>query len=81
MPEELVSAPVPCIHFVLHTSIEIRRRDDVVAGVGQCRNGHELRRLSRRGGDSGHAALEGRHPFLKDIDGGLKFFTLGPMHP
>jgi hypothetical protein len=39
--------------------------------MGKRRNGHELRRLARRGSDGSDTALKGSDSFLKDIDGWL----------
>lgn len=45
--------------------------DNVVSSVGECGKGHELGRLSRRSGNSSHAALESGDALLKDVDGGV----------
>ena len=50
-------------------AVEIARRDELVAGPHQREEGQELRRVPRRGGDRGAAALEGREPFFQHGDG------------
>ena len=50
-------------------AVEVARRDEFVARPHQREEDQELRRVARRGGDRGSAALEGRDPFLKHRDG------------
>lgn len=59
------------LQLVVGSSVEVRRRHDVVAGMCEGRDSHELSGLTRAGCDGGHAALEGRKALLKDVDGGL----------
>lgn len=57
-------------HFelVVGSAVEVRGRDDIVAGVGQRRDGHELRALARGAGHSGDTPFQGGDPLLEDID-------------
>lgn len=59
------------LELVVGAAVEVRGRDDVVAGMGEGGNGHELRRLAGSGRDSRDAALERRHAFLEHIHGRL----------
>lgn len=59
------------LELVVGAAVEVRGGDDVVAGVGEGVDGHELGGLARGGGQSGDTALEGCYPLLEDIDGGL----------
>ena len=57
--------------LVVRAAVEVRGRDDVVAGMREGRDRHELRGLAGRGGDGGDAAFEGRDALFEDVDCGL----------
>jgi hypothetical protein len=59
------------LELVVGTAVKVAGRDDVVASLGEGRNGNELSSLARGGGQSSNTALKGSYPLLEDIDGGL----------
>lgn len=59
------------LELVVRPAVEVRRRDDVVAGAREGRDRNELCGLARRRRERRHAALEGRDALLEDIDRGL----------
>jgi hypothetical protein len=59
------------LELVVGAAVEVRRGDDVVAGLGEGCDGEELGALAGRGGQRGDAAFQGSYPLLEDIDGGL----------
>lgn len=59
------------LELVVRAAVQVRRRDDVVAGARERRDRHELRGLAGRRRERRHAALEGCDPLLEDIDRGL----------
>ena len=59
------------LELVVGAAVQVGGGDNVVAGVRQRVDGHELRALARRGGQRGHAAFQGGHALLEDVDGGL----------
>lgn len=56
------------LELVVGAAVQVRRRDDVVAGARERRDGHELRGLAGRRRERRHAALEGCDALLEDID-------------
>lgn len=56
------------LELVVGATVEVAGGDNVVPSVGQGGDGHELRGLTGRGGNSSHAAFEGRNALLEDID-------------
>lgn len=56
------------LELVVGTTVKVAGGDNVVPSVGQGGDGHELRGLAGRGGNSSHAAFEGRNALFKDID-------------
>lgn len=59
------------LELVVRAAVEIGRRDDVVAGVAERRDRHELGGLAGRGGQGGHTPLEGGDALLEHVDGGV----------
>jgi hypothetical protein len=59
------------LELVVRAAVQVGRRHDIVAGVGERRKSDELRALAGRGRQRRHAALEGRDALLEDVDGGL----------
>lgn len=59
------------LELVVGAAVQIAGGHDVVAGVGERRDGHELGGLARGGGHSGDAALQGGDALFKDVDCGL----------
>jgi hypothetical protein len=59
------------LELVVGAAVQVGRRDDVVAGLGEGREGEELGGLAGGGGQSSNAAFKGCYPLLEDIDGGL----------
>lgn len=59
------------LELVVGAAVEVRRGDDVVAGVGQGVDGDELGGLAGGGGESSGTALESGYSLFKDIDRGL----------
>ena len=57
------------LQLVVGAAVEVGGRDNVVTGVGERGDGHELSGLAGGSSDSGNTALEGSHAFLEDIDG------------
>lgn len=55
------------LELIVGSAVQIRRGHDVVAGMSECGNGHELSRLPRRGSDGGNAAFQGRNTLLEHI--------------
>ena len=72
------------LELVVGAAVEVRGRDDVVAGVCEGGDGEELGGLAGGGGKGSDTALEGSDALLKDIDrgaGGTKSarLSLGAM--
>lgn len=65
------------LELVVGAAVEVRRGDDVVAGLGEGRQGEELGALAGGGGQGGDAAFQGSYPLLEDIDGGLSRRSVG----
>lgn len=59
------------LELVVGAAVQVAGGDDVVTGVGEGGNGHELGRLAGRGGHGGHTTLEGSDALFEDVDGGL----------
>lgn len=59
------------LELVVGSAVEVGGRDNVVSGVGESSNGHELSGLAGRGGNGSNTTLEGSNTLLKDIDSGL----------
>ena len=64
------------LELVVCSSVEIRCRYDVVAGVSQRCNGHQLGGLARGGCNGSYSAFQGCDSFLKDIDSGVHDATV-----
>lgn len=60
------------LELVVGAAVEVGGGDDVVAGVGEGRDGDELGALAGGGGEGADAAFEGCHALLEDVDGGLR---------
>ena len=56
------------LQLVVGAAVEVGRRDDVVALVGECSNGHELSGLAGGGSDGSNTALEGCDTLFEDIN-------------
>ena len=56
------------LELVVGSTVEVGSGDDVVTGVGQSSDGHELRTLAGGAGHSGDASLQRSNSLLKDID-------------
>lgn len=56
------------LELVVGAAVQIRGRHDIVPGVRQCRDDHELGRLARRRGHGGDTALERGHSLFEYID-------------
>ena len=59
--------------LVVGAAVEVRGRDDVVAGVGQCGDGHELGGLARGSSHGGDTAFERGDALFEDVHCGLGF--------
>ena len=59
------------LELVVGAPVEVRRRDNVVASVGERRNGDELSALARCRREGRDTTLESRHALLEDVDGGV----------
>lgn len=57
------------LELVVGSAVEVGGRDNVVTGVGEGGDGHELSGLAGGSGDGGNTALEGSHALLEDING------------
>lgn len=57
--------------LVVCAAVEVRRGDDVVAGVGKRVDGDELGTLARRGSESGSTAFQSSNSLLENIDSRL----------
>ena len=57
--------------LVVGATVEVRGRDDVVAGVGEGGDGHKLGGLARGSGNGGDTAFEGGYTFFEDVNCGL----------
>ncbi len=55
------------LELIVGPSIQIRSGHDVVAGMCECGNRHELSRLARRGCDGRNAAFQGCNTLLEYI--------------
>jgi len=58
------------LELVVGTAVQVGRRNNVVTGVRERRDGHELRGLPGRGRNSGNTTLEGRDSLLENINRG-----------
>ena len=58
------------LELVIGAAVEVGGRNDVVAGVGEGRDGEELGGLAGGGGKGSDTALKGGNALLKDIDRG-----------
>lgn len=59
------------LELVVGAAVEVGGGDDVVAGLGEGRQGEELSCLARGGGQRSNTPFQGCYPLLEDIDGGL----------
>ncbi|KAB8760612.1 hypothetical protein FH972_026604 [Carpinus fangiana] len=59
------------LELVVGAAVQVAGGDDVVAGVGEGGDGHELGRLARRGGNGGGTTLERGDALLQHVDGGV----------
>lgn len=55
------------LKLVVGTSVQVAGSDNVIAGMGQGRDGHELGSLTGGSGNSGDTALEGSNTLFEDI--------------
>lgn len=65
------------LELVVGTAVEVAGSDNVVAGVGQGRDGHELGCLAGRSCNSGNTTFESGDAFFEDVDGGLASLVVG----
>ena len=64
--------------LIIGPSVQVRRRDDIVARMGQGGKGHELGGLARGGGHGGSTSFQGGDALFEDIDrrlGGCASFS------
>jgi len=67
------------LELVVGPTVEVGGGDDVVTGVHQSSDGHELCALARGGGHSGDASLQRSYSLLKDIDRRLYKIALSEL--
>lgn len=60
------------LELVISASVEVSRGDNVVARVGKCADGNELRALAGRGCQSRDTTFEGCDALFKDVYRWLK---------
>lgn len=64
------------LELVVRAAVEVGCRDDVVATVGERRDGHELRGLAGGGSHRRDTTLEGSDSLLEDINRGAECVSL-----
>lgn len=62
------------LELVVSATIQVGRRDDIVAGLSKSSDGHKLSGLAGRGGNCCHTTLKSSHALLKYIDSRLADF-------
>lgn len=68
------------LELVVGSAVHVGGGHNVVAGMAEGGDGHELSGLSGGGGDSGDTALESSNPLLEDIDSGLCMGKFSQFH-
>lgn len=68
------------LELVVGSAVHVGGGDNVVAGMAEGGDGHELSGLSGGGGDSGDTTLESCDPLLKDIDSRLYIGKFSQFH-
>lgn len=60
------------LELVVGSSVDVGGGNDVVTGLGESGNGHELGGLTGGGGNGSNTTLKSCYPLLEDIDSWLK---------
>lgn len=68
------------LELVVGSAVHVRGGHNVVAGMAEGGDGHELSGLSGGGGDGGDTTLESCDPLLEDIDSGLYIRKFSQFH-
>ena len=64
------------LELIVGSSVQIRRRHDVVTGMCECGDRHELSCLPRRGGDGCNAAFQSCNALFEYVDRRLTLINL-----
>lgn len=59
------------LELIVGAAVQVRGADNIVARLAESGKGHELRRLTGRGGNSGFSAFKSCYAFFENIDGRL----------